>query len=674
MSDSAQDELRARLVQLFREELQDNLWLLATGVTELEGRPGRETEQRLIPELFRAAHSLKGAAHSAGVAAAIEPCRQLEELLALLRDGERALDDDALAVFTHAIDELAVLDRQMGVPSSGPLDDHAPADDGPPTIVPTAVEGTAGLRARVEVAELDDLVGRAGVLVAATARLHLLAQSLGAERDAAEPGGSTERLADEASAVDRDLGHAARQVVDAAQELRMQRVSDMTAGLEHTVRELARSMGKQAELSVKGGDLKVDRDVGDALREPLLHLVRNAVGHGLETADERVAQGKSPVGQVQIEASLQGGRVRIVVTDDGRGIDVGALRSVVHDRADSEADGVELAFQPGVSTASAVSDVSGRGVGLDAVRSRVESLGGTVHLQTAETGDSVEDDLDGTHAVIQVPTTLSVVRIVLVEVAGELIGLPAGTVKRAQRVESADLQFIDGHLLLISDGEARPVLSLGGALGLPTEDHDHTHRTIIELIDERSVLLVDRVDTEFEGVLKRLPARATAASSVLGAVILPTGRAALVVNPAACLRTATTGAAPASAAPTTSPTRPVVLLAEDTLTTRALERSILVAAGYEVIDVPDGAEAWRVLNEQPVDVVVSDVDMPRMGGIALCRSIRSSPRIGQIPVVLVTSMGSEDDRRRGVEAGANAYLVKSAFDQTTLLDAVRRLL
>lgn len=664
MDESGTEDLQARLALLFREELQDNLRILAAGLAELETRPGPETESTLLPALFRAAHSLKGAAHSAGVTAAVAPCHGLESLLAELRDGARTVDDAVLAAFADALDELGSVDRELGT-------DRSPGPTGHP--VPTT-ETLHETRARIVVGDLDELVQRAGALVSATERLHRLSGVLDRHRDdGVVPVDQLERIARETGAVDRELTHAARSVTDTAQRLRMQRIDDITAGLEHTVRELARSMGKQATLLLDGGELKVDRDVGDALRDPLVHLVRNAVDHGLEDPRERTAAGKPATGIIRIEAALDGGRLRISVSDDGRGVDVAALQA--HAAAgpslgDDGAD-LELAFRAGVSTAEAVTDVSGRGVGLDAVRARVESLGGTVRLRS---GEDAPDSATGTVAVMHVPMTLAVVPVVLVKVGDDLIGLPAGAVARARRVGAEALQATEGRLLLVEDDRASPAVPLGGALGLGDgSTTEGTVQTVIELVDDQAVLVVDGVDTDVDGVLQRLPPRATSNTAVLGAVVLPGDRAALVVNPAACVRA---GSRIAAAVPSHSKTaeRAVVLLAEDTLTTRALERSILVGAGYEVVDVADGAAAWEVLNRQPVDLVVSDVDMPRMGGIELCRAIRSSAQLGHVPVVLVTSMASEDDRRRGAEAGANAYLVKSAFDQRTLLDAVRRLL
>lgn len=674
MDESATDQLKARLELLFREELQDNLGILAAGLARLEARPDGEAEAALLPDLFRAAHSLKGAAHSAGVTGAVAPCHDLESLLAALRDGAQRLDDAAFATYADALDQLGSIDRQLGRDAPAAPAPRAVHTLGRPSQPAPAADVLAASRARIAVSDLDELIGRAGALVAATERLHRLSGVLDAHRDDGMMSvDELERIAGETGGVDRELTHAARSVADTAQRLRMQRIGDITAGLEHTVRELARSLGKHATLVVDAGELKVDRDVGDALRDPLLHLVRNAVDHGLEPPDDRATAGKPAMGTVRIEAALDGGRMRISVADDGRGVDVTALRS----RADAggsrgdDATDVELAFRAGLSTADAVTDVSGRGVGLDAVRARIESLGGSVQLRSGEEPDGAAA---GTVAVMHVPTTLAVVAVVLVRVGDDLVGLPAAAVDRARRVVPEALQAIEGRLLLVDGDRTSPAVSLGATLGIGDDAAAAGATvTIVELVDDEAVLVVDGVVADVEGVLHRLPPRATSSTAVLGALVLPGDRAALVLNPAACVRA---GAQRPVRVPTaaTSTERATVLLVEDTLTTRALERSILVGAGYEVIDVADGAAAWEVLQRQPVDLVVSDVDMPRMGGIELCRAIRSSAQLGQVPVVLVTSMASDDDRRRGAEAGATAYLVKSVFDQRTLLDAVRRLL
>ena len=642
------ERLRARLEALFREELQDNMRVLADGLARLQEADGEGLPSSLLQELFRAAHSLKGAAHAAGVTAAVEPCRRLEQSLADVRAGDRAVDDTLVQDLAADVDELLALDRALDAPTVGP---PVPGERY------AAVHASlAQPRTRVAVDALEDLVHEAGALVSATQQLHALAASL-------DQSPILEHAAAEAADVARKLDRAGGRIAEMAQQLRMQSIANVTSGLEQAVRELCRTTGKQAELTIEGADVELDRDVGDAIRDPLLHLVRNAIDHGIEHPEERDAAGKPAIGSVRVSAHVEGARVLVTVADDGAGVDVDALRSAAGTSVTSD-DDLDLAFEAGVSTAPALTDVSGRGIGLDAVRSRVESLGGTVLLRSSRG--------NGTEVVMAVPVTLSVVRIVIVRAGGEAVAIPAAAVSRLHRVDADQLRHLEGAYRVALLDRVVPAVDLADALGLAGGKPDDGHVVLVELADQDTFLIVDGVDAEHEALLQQVPPRATAGALTLGAVILPSGSTVLVANPAACARLGTVGTA-SERRFTGARQRVTVLLAEDTLTTRALERSILEGAGYEVVEAADGADAWRLLNERAIDIVVSDVDMPRMGGIELCTAIRSSPRLSDVPVVLVTSLATDDDRRRGIEAGASAYLVKSAFEQAALLDALRRL-
>ncbi|MEX2660085.1 MAG: response regulator [Acidimicrobiales bacterium] len=684
--------LQARLEALFLEELQDNARVLAQGAAALERRPDAGARDDLVQQLFRAAHSLKGAAHSAGVAQAVDPCHRLEELLGEVREGSRAVDDALVTALLRDVDALVVIEQELrsgsvGSGSERPADEPAAGAAGPVPAPAAASEG----RARVAVARLDQLVQRAGSLLTTAERVGALAQGVAAARDEISEierrgrrGGATVldthrsalpamlvELSTRASAVDRELRRAASGLADTAQELRLQPFGDVAAGLDQSVREACRTTGSEAVLVVTGDDVELDRDIGDAIREPLLHLVRNAVGHGIEAPDRREELGKPRRGTVRVSAVAEGTTVAITVADDGAGVDVSALRASAGSLADSDPDDdLELAFLPGLSTASAVTDVSGRGVGLDAVRSRIEALGGRVDIRS-EAGRSTEVG-------IHVPVTLAVLHVVVVDVGGgNPIAVPAASIARLHRLGADAIEHLEGRSSVTVGDRSSPAVSLAAALGFPVDGDARPPGIAIEITGEGSMLLVADVatglDAELEAVLRPLPTRARGSVGILGAALLPSGRVALVVNPSAALRS-TRAMAAVPAPPTPVHQRHTVLLVEDTVTTRALERSILESAGYDVVVAADGAEAWALLAGNAVDVVVSDVDMPRMSGIELCRAIRSSPRFGELPVVLVTSLASADDRRRGADAGANAYLVKSAFDQAALLDAVRRLL
>lgn len=667
-------DLQRQLEALFAEELQDNLRVLRDGLAQLEDEG---FDGALVRELFRAAHSLKGAAHSASVLDAIGPCHRLESRLAEVRDDAEQLDRSLLAELDRDLGLLIGLERRLQASTGAATAAPAPAPDAGDRRPPTVPRGDA--RARVEVGRLDRLVERSAALLTATHGLRSLTEDLESITGVARSTGHDQRattastsalagLALRARTLDRHVRAIADEVAETAQDLRLQPFHDVTAGLDHAVRELCRSTGTDARLVVEGGDIELDRDVGDALREPLLHLVRNAVDHGIEAPEQRRAAGKAPTGTVTVSAAGEGSRVLVTVRDDGAGVDVVNLTSQLADGdASVDHDDMEIAFTPGLSTADTITEVSGRGIGLDAARARVESLGGTLHLHS--------DRSAGTEVTIRVPRSLAVLRVMIVDAGcGELVGVPVSAVTRLHRVTDDQVEHVEGRLAVVLDDGRQPAVHLAAALSL----HRGTLvadglNVAVGVVDGAGVLLVQRALTELDVVLRPLPARVGAGAGLLGGALLPSGAVALVVNPSAALRNGLSLAAPPRQRRAPS-RRHRVLLAEDTLTTRALERSILESAGYEVVVAVDGVEALECLREDTVDAVVSDIDMPRMGGIELCRAIRSSVHHSDVPVILVTSLGSEEDRRRGLDAGANAYLVKTAFDQTALLDAVGRFL
>jgi two-component system chemotaxis sensor kinase CheA len=642
------EDLEQRLRALFLEDLQDGLRALRDGISDLQppGGAGRIEVQR---ELFRVAHSLKGAGHSANAPAAVSICHRLEDVFARVQSGQRAVDASLLAEVTAAVDELAVVEDQLRRGSGSGGAAPAPTTPVPAPVTAAPAEGGAaaplpGPRLRIAVSTADELVAQVTELVDALSH---------------------------AGVSDRGVSQAASRLVESSHGLRLQSFADACAGLDRAAAEVAATAGKQVALVVEGGETRVDRSVAAALREPLLHLVRNAVDHGIELPQARRAAGKGTTGTVRVSATVVDGTVEVTVSDDGAGVDGQALQEAAARRGvAADEDELELAFTAGVSTAAEVTVVSGRGVGLDAVRDRIERLGGGVHLS------SFPDR--GTEVVCTVPATLATVQVLLVGAGGESVALSVAALDRVEQVELSALRDVGGRRVLLG-GEPITVVPLAGALGLDEPPLPPSGSAVVVRLTAAAgggALQVDAVDDETEGVLRPLPERLQGLPGVLGLLGLPGTGLAPVLNPASCVRWGMAqlrpATAPAAAADAAAGAR--VLLVEDTLTTRVLEQSILETAGYDVVTAADGAQAWELLQAQPVDLVVSDVDMPNVTGIELCRMIRGSGQFPDLPVVLVTSLGSDDDRRRGAEAGADAYLVKSAFDRQALLEAVGRLL
>jgi two-component system chemotaxis sensor kinase CheA len=463
---------------------------------------------------------------------------------------------------------------------------------------------------------------------------------------------------------------------DEVRRVRMIPFTEACQGLERMAHDLAQAGGKEVELVLEGGNVELDRSVLEGLKDPLRHLVRNAVDHGAEPAEQRRAQGKPPRARVTVAAVLRGAQVEVVVADDGRGLDLEALRRQVRKQGLPEpADDRELArliFLPGLSTSPLITDVSGRGVGLDVVKSRVEALHGTVDLAFAPGG--------GTRFTLAVPLTLTTLRALMIGVAGQTFAFVGTNVQKLLRVGPGEFRSVEGREMLALGGAPLPVASLAEVLGLPGRDAPTAQAKVPVLIvaagDRRMAFVVDELLAEQEIVVKNLGARLRRVPHVAGATILPSGRIALVLNAANLVRSALARAPgralAASAGP--APAKKRVLIVEDSVTTRTLEKTILEAAGYEVAVAADGADGWRLLQERGADLLVADIEMPRMDGFALTEAVRASKRFRDLPVVLVTARESEQDKARGIEVGANAYLVKSAFDQRNLLETIAQLL
>jgi two-component system chemotaxis sensor kinase CheA len=486
-----------------------------------------------------------------------------------------------------------------------------------------------------------------------------------------------ERLATGMQGDNRLLEQTTVPLDDEVRRVRMLPFAEACAGLERLVRDLAQAGGKEVELRLEGGTVELDRSILEGLKDPLRHLVRNALDHGVETPAKRRQAGKLEQGRITVAAALRGSQVEVTVEDDGSGLDLEALRHQAARRRlpepANDLDLVNLVFLPGFSTAPIISDVSGRGVGLDVVKSRVESLRGTVDLSFVPNA--------GTRFTLTVPLTLTTLRAVLVRAGGETFAFAGTNVQKLVRAGENELRSAGGRAMLSLGGPPLPFAHLVDLLQPRSPKAPRTEHKLPVLVicagEKHMAFAVDEFVAEQEIVIKSLGARIRQAPLVAGATLLPSGRIALVLNAAHLVRSALRQAPAARVAKPAGPAeaaRKRLLIVEDSVTTRALEKSILEAAGYEVATAVDGQAAWEFLQDHETDLIVSDVDMPNMDGFGLTAAVRASPKWRRLPVVLVTARETERDKARGIEVGADAYVVKSAFDQRNLLETIAQLL
>ncbi len=721
-----EDEFR----QLFAEEADQRLTDLARQLLQLEGAPD---DADLIASLFREAHTLKGAAAVVGLDAISTVAHAMEDLLHEVRSGARPATPTLIDLLLVAVDgvrdmmAVALAGGDQSVEAAQlvallrgaePVGEHEAAGTTDlaatpgPEAVPAAQTGTApavttpsspasssestpttiargasatapvapdggpsaadadarpaaraadGETVRVPLARLDQIVR----LVGESAAAHLRVGRLLGDRLGVDPG-----TVDEV----RELSRLLNELQELTMRARMVPVATITDVLQRAVRDVARQTGKDVRWEVRGEDTELDRGVLQQLADPLLHMVRNAVDHGIEPADERVAAGKHPQGTVRFHAMQIGSEVILTVTDDGRGIDVDRVRreAAVHNPAAADLpdeEALHLVFRSGLSTAGFVSDISGRGVGLDVVRTNVDAVRGRIEIRN--------DPGEGSEFRVIVPITLAVLPCLLVQAGGRRHAIPMHSIAVAQGDAEARQESSAGRPVVWHGNQALPLSSLAETIGLPADEcgpvvvvsgltRRHAFR-VAELVGQRDVVV--------KGLSRLLPRLGVFA----GASVEPDGSILLVLDAPGLIDRARRArpAAPGTvlaAPPAPAGARRRVLVVDDAMTVRELQRSILERAGYQVVTANDGLDALARLAEQPVDLVLTDVEMPRMDGFSLTEAIRRRPQRANVPVLMLTSRASEDDRQRGLAAGADGYIVKSAFDEAGLLQAVERLL
>jgi len=481
-------------------------------------------------------------------------------------------------------------------------------------------------------------------------------------------------------------------VRDGAMGLAMVPVRRVVAAFPRLVRDVASSTGKDVGLHLLGEDVELDKKVLDGVADALKHLLINAVDHGCETPDERVAVGKPPRATVTVSAKSAGGTVVLEVSDDGRGIDEDKVRAAAVERgvlpAGSTLSGqqlLQLLFMPAFSTASTVTSTSGRGVGLDVVQTAVDELGGTIDI-TSELGH-------GTRFTLTLPITLGVLRCLIARVGNERYAVPVPGVMESLSLRDVPVDNVAGVPVVIRHGVSVPLLDLGDALGVGGE-RDPRAALVVRNNGASDLIAwsVDRLEGELELVVKDLGSFVGRLPLVTGATIDGDGSVVCLIDlreiagrrgagvtagraPGSSLSgtTAQAGMGAGEHEPTPLGRKPRILVVEDSVGVRELERVILESAGYEVMTAVDGLDGIARLRSEPADLVLSDVEMPGMDGFTLTRTIRRTRGWEQVPVVIMTSRGDEGDRRAGLEAGASAYLLKSDFDQTELVETVKRL-
>lgn len=680
-----EEELRG----LFEIETRERLARMQQGLLRLEEQP--QHAPSIVDGLFREAHSLKGAARLLSLDALESVTHRLEDLLGHLKRGRLTVTAEVVDKLFAGMEAAAQLCQEAIERSPGSRVDLAAVllaldDDSeqkPPTVTTPAVraeplpsgavatEPTLQLETlRVQAASLDELMTMIGELRAtylenarriddADLLLGLWEEASRAARRGEPAGTVLERLGSQLVTLRGSVysDHArlegvTRELDEKVRQIRLVPLETLFGLCPPLVRNLSRTLGKSVRLEMEGGHQLADKRIVQELKDPLLHLLRNSVHHGAVPGREMV---------LEVRAGAQGDRFWLEVTDDGRGLDRTAILRRLHEMGLEEDVGDQAIFLPGFSTARKVDEVSGRGVGLDVVKTAVEAMRGTVRVDS-EPGR-------GCRFWLEIPRALSTTAIVLVRVGASLFGIDSEAVQSTLSLHRDQLETVGGKLSLRLEKELVSVAALGDLLGLVTSLQEVLLG--VQLRHEPQVLLVDQVVGVDEVVPRPAGSWQARAPHLAGVALLGNGEVVLLIDPVQLLRH------PVGPVPRGLP-EPVarvrrILLVEDSLTTRAQEKRILEGAGYEVTIAVDGLDGWQKLATGRFDAVVSDIEMPNLDGLSLTRRIRENPRYRELPVVLVSSLSSEEDRRRGFEVGADAYLPKPGLDASELLQALERL-
>ncbi|WP_437227087.1 hybrid sensor histidine kinase/response regulator [Planctomicrobium sp. SH661] len=690
------------IFDIFRDEAREHLRLLEEGLLDLDATSDPAARTQLVNSLFRHAHNIKGDARALDLNDLQEAAGVLEELLEHFREDPAAVNANLVEKGLQELDVLKKAYEQWHrvFIAAESNDTFTPSTSSVTPAIPAASESSADasplwmehfLTVRVGSDRLDqmlNLVGEVRVLQrsdgemqrqlsALRGRLSELTQQVRGElRPALESAFDHARRIElslhQQQTREQVLMQSLEENISAA---RLLPVSMLADSLRRPVRDLARSLGKEVRYQADVGDVLLDKAVLESLRGPLLHLVRNAVDHGIETPQVRRSRGKNAQGTIHLQAGRRGEKVYIQISDDGAGADFDRIRKRILDHdllSQQEVDELspeqlsQWLFQPGFSTAD-VGEISGRGVGLDVVRDALQRIQGRIELST-ESGK-------GTTFSLFLPVTLSTIRILTVWCGGQCFGIPSNSILRTGRVQTSELRRIKETPVILIENEPVRWIPMAEFLQVdPTRggmQNQVQSYVVIQQEGRKIALQVDDLDDEREVLLKPLGFPLSGTPGILGGTIRPDGSVQLVLDLNFDQSHRETRRWQPQGHEGRSHPEFRVLVVDDSPTTRALLRNIFTGAGYEVQTAVDGIDALEKLRIARPDLVVCDFEMPRLNGVDLTRQIKSN---WNLPVILVTGREQEHHRREGLEAGADAYVVKSTFRGESLLDLVKQFL
>jgi chemotaxis protein histidine kinase CheA/CheY-like chemotaxis protein len=671
------------VLQAFAEELDENAQAVAAALIASQRTDAPTDRKRHFAEVFRHLHTVKGNAGGLSLPKLEDQVHTLETDLTPYRAGEQAVPASLVTKVLRALDDgltdVRAMLKEHGVPTptrSASAAERTPAS-GISTLGHTGAQNAQNIRVSMNrLASLDDqfeeLKEIRGAIERRAEDMRRLVWAFderlagGADRDAMKSlRYQVDSLQRGLAADVGDLGAQLGLAADELRELRTLPCDSIVPALERAAWEQASEAGKRVRFRAVGTQVALDRRLLEEIKVALMHGIRNAIDHGLEVPSERRAQGKVEEGRLTVSFEQRGRDVVVRCEDDGKGVDVAAVARRALEKSLISADDARrmtpeaahaLLFAPGFSTAVTVSKTSGRGVGLDVVKENVVKLGGRVSFASVEG--------QGATLTLELPLTLASAQVLLCEVSGHVLALPLVGVAGAVHAGRAIPHTVEW------EGQPLEVTSLGKVLDLKAQERAAGAVVVLGQADRLLAISVDRLLGEREVVIRPIPPELSSMRNLTAVASLGSGKLAFVIS----IRVLTERSLLGTARSQQRKDRRRVMVCDDSISTRMLHRQVLEAAGFEVETAADGESALRALRRRRVDLLVSDVRMPRLDGIGLARLVRDDPSLAAIPIVLISSLDSEEDRRRALDAGATAYITKQQYERDALAKLARELI
>ena len=709
---------KSKFINQFKEETREHIQNLNEGLLKLEKNTG---DRALLETMMREAHSIKGSAMMMGYKRISDIAHGMEDGLQKALEAGLILENRHFDSLFKAVDAiLPLLEDKITWESKGVASPFADKlcselksafsqetgkEERPEKAQPQKVRKSpepvseAALTAkvsgppsvseeslRVEINKLDKLMNLSGELTVSKIRLAELVKNMTRKfEDQAKTDEILTTLVKEFNKMDENISFVSSGIQDEVIKVRMVPVSYLFNMFPRAMRDLAQKAGKSINIELHGEDTHLDKTIIDEMKDPIMHILRNAVDHGIESPEERARRNKPAVGTIKLNAYQVGSQIVIEVSDDGAGIDIDKVKKAAIERKLFTKDKIgamldeqvyQVLFIPGFTTKDEVTETSGRGVGLDVVGEKLAKLKGTVEV--------VSERGAGAKFIMKMPLTLAITECLIAAAGVDVFAIPIDAVVETIRISLDEIKTVETREAITVRGQIMPLVRLTDIFNLPTKgivERKYFSVIVVQAVEKRLALLVDELRGRQDIVSKALGEPLKNIRYISGATILGDGSVMLIVDVHSIINSFEGGvvvrrqaAAQVKAAPDAKKRRKTILLAEDAISTAMLEKNILESSGFSVVIARDGQEALEKSSQEKFDLVITDILMPRMDGFELTERLRKDKLYKGVPIIIVTTRESDNDKRRGLEVGADAYILKSEFTSEGLLNTIERLI